>query len=294
MEVYVDVVFEINFFMDMLIFYIAAKIMNRSVKLRRIVFGALVSAFLYCILMFTPFQKYMNVFGALSVLLISVKVVFSPKKISDMLFSAFVVTISSFVVGGTALGIFYYFNLGKADGTSFGINTDNIPVKVLCFAASVVFVLIYFGNKILKSSLLKSRCICTLTIENNGKRALLKGFMDTGNSLYEPISGKPVVVAELKYISKLLPDKLTEFFSNGINSPPEAVYESLQNEIFVKKIRLIPFKSIGRENGIMIGFEADSILIDGTRIDKPIIGISYISFSKNGSYNAIVNPEMVC
>ncbi len=100
----------------------------------------------------------------------------------------------------------------------------------------------------------------------------LDALMDTGNSLREPISGRPVSVVEEECLLKLA----------GIKAP--------------EKLKVIPYHSVGRNNGIMEGYEVPEIVVEGKeesmRWQKVIVGISRNKISANGKYQMILHPDL--
>lgn len=100
----------------------------------------------------------------------------------------------------------------------------------------------------------------------------LDALMDTGNSLREPVSGRPVSVVEEESFCKL----------TGIRAP--------------EKLKIIPYRSIGKSNGIMEGYEVPEMIIKGKeesiRWQKAVVGISRNKISANGKYQMILHPDM--
>ncbi len=101
----------------------------------------------------------------------------------------------------------------------------------------------------------------------------LDALMDTGNSLREPISGRPVSVVEEECFQKLL----------GAKEP--------------EKLRAIPYHSVGKSNGIMEGYEIPEIIIKGReesiRWQKVVVGVSRNRVSANGRYQMILHPDLL-
>ena len=104
-------------------------------------------------------------------------------------------------------------------------------------------------------------------------------LLDTGNGLIEPISKKPVCL-----VGKNV------FEENGAK-------EGGRKEFQPQKFRIIPYHSVGKEKGILSGYEMDRLIIDTDErkviIEKPMIGISEVSVSGNGSYQMILQPELL-
>ncbi|HBA69152.1 MAG TPA: hypothetical protein DCZ40_07325 [Lachnospiraceae bacterium] len=100
----------------------------------------------------------------------------------------------------------------------------------------------------------------------------LDALMDTGNSLREPVSGRPVSVVEEEYFLRLLEIKAPE------------------------RLKVIPYHSIGKSNGIMEGYEVPEIIIKGKeenlRWQKAIIAVSRNKVSADGKYQMILHPDL--
>jgi stage II sporulation protein GA (sporulation sigma-E factor processing peptidase) len=271
--------------MDLIIFYLSSKLLGVRVKCGRLLSGSFFSAVMYCVFIFTALQKYMGIVTAVLMLFISVRVVFKPKKWGELLFNSFCVTAVSFVVGGTALGIFYYINTSR--GYAVSLN-QGFPVTVLIISVSLAFLVIMIVKKSIKTNSVKKQMFCETIICVNGKRAVIKSLVDTGNSLTDPISGKPVIVADTDSLRDILPVDLYRLCKRV--SAEETVMLS-KNKDYIGKLRLIPFQSVGIKNGMLVGLVADSVVIDGIRENNVVVALSNISFSAINKYNAIVSPS---
>ena len=62
-------------------------------------------------------------------------------------------------------------------------------------------------------------------------------------------------------------------------------------------IRLIPFSSLGRENGMLVGFKPDSAYITENEAEREIgniiVGIYNGRLAGDKSYSALLNPEII-
>ena len=115
----------------------------------------------------------------------------------------------------------------------------------------------------------------------NNTRVCVCGFVDTGNFLYEPISHLPVCILEEETFKKYFHHSLEEFIKK---------YET-------DKIRLIPYRSIGKEQGVMTAiFVSDlKIIKEKRRIEVPnaVIAVSKVSLSKWGQYEMLLHPDLI-
>lgn len=107
-------------------------------------------------------------------------------------------------------------------------------------------------------------------LELDGRSIHAAGLYDTGNSLADPYNGKPVCVAEKKVLKELMPG---DEYKDGV--------------------KLIPYKSLGKEHGLMRLVTIDSMVIeyDGKRMryEKPELAVYEGSLSGSGQYEIILN-----
>lgn len=68
-------------------------------------------------------------------------------------------------------------------------------------------------------------------------------------------------------------------------------------ENYISKLRCIPFSSLGKQNGLLLGMKAEeiTIIIDDEKKIKQnvIIGIYEKSLTKRGEYRALVGLDLI-
>lgn len=104
-----------------------------------------------------------------------------------------------------------------------------------------------------------------------GKQIDCRGLMDSGNSLCEPITGRPVVIVEKGLL-----------LQHGIMEPD--------------RYFAIPYHAIGTQNGILKGVLADELEIPGQqeerRWQKVMLGIYEGKISRQDDYQVILHPKL--
>ena len=64
-----------------------------------------------------------------------------------------------------------------------------------------------------------------------------------------------------------------------------------------RRFRLIPYSSIGVENGLMKGFVADELVVFVNRYSfvyaHPVFAVAEQSFGKRDGYEIILHPDMI-
>ena len=124
------------------------------------------------------------------------------------------------------------------------------------------------------------------------KEINVKAMLDTGNMLKDPITKMPVVVIEKEKLNETLPKELLENIERILGGEKDCYNYELDDE-YVNKIKIIPFSSIGKQNGLMIGIKADEITIQGDEFKEyknVIIGISPQKLSNN--YSALFGLDL--
>ena len=84
----------------------------------------------------------------------------------------------------------------------------------------------------------------------------LTALLDTGNTLCDPVTGQRVLVVDVQIAAELFgisPEELAD----PIRTLSTGHYSGL---------RLIPYRSVGRSNGMLLGVQADSVRINGKNV----------------------------
>ena len=127
---------------------------------------------------------------------------------------------------------------------------------------------------------------CKLQINLEKSTINLDAIIDTGNFLKDPITKAPVIVVEKEKLRGSLSEKLLNNLSEIISG------KNIDIEEYIAKIRIIPFSSLGKENGLLLGVKADKVCIDYNEekmlIKNAIIGIYNGKLSKSNKYSALV------
>lgn len=135
---------------------------------------------------------------------------------------------------------------------------------------------------------------CNIKIFNNGKEQRLRAMIDTGNLLKDPITNSPVVIIEKSKLLNILPEEILENTKKIINGQYEFSDEYLK---YASKFRVLPFSSLGKQNGMLLGIKAEYIKIkteeQETKKTNVIIGIYDKSLTKRGEYQALIGIELL-
>ena len=256
-ELYVDVLFLVNFMMDYILLLIVRKMLSCSATHGRVCLGALVGSLLTCIVVILPipyaFLKFVlfHMFVNTCMIRVGLKIKTIP---------SFVKAIIMLYIGGFLLGgIMEYFSQYVRMGSLF------------LLVAIISYYMVLGIWKFISYLQRWKQIHCKVDLYLNGKKYQVKGLIDTGNGLRDPISGKPVNVMETKMAKKLLEEK---------------------DE---KNFRYVPYRTIGKSEGVLPVFVIDRMCVHRDNeywIDSPLIGISEEEISSEGEYEMILNPNL--
>jgi stage II sporulation protein GA (sporulation sigma-E factor processing peptidase) len=292
---YVDVFLFENILINFFILSITSKLSKFKTTNIRIALGAAFGSIYSVFMIFPSLNILYEVWIKIAVSILMIIIVFGPNKINSFLRTISIFYFVSFSFGGAAFSLFYFTGKGKVVDGVFYI--EDFPLSMLIMAFVVGFILLKYCFKYIQHKILKSDYIYDVYISINGKHVMINAMIDTGNSLKDPISNTPVIVVEYESMLEVLPDYMDNIFDNKIE---DLNYEELYNAVISKdcsiKIRLIPFKSIGKQNGMIIGIKPDivKVICDEKiiEINDSIIGIVNNKISKDGEYNGLLYPEI--
>ena len=224
-------------------------------------------------------------------------VAFNPEKFNLFLKQISVFYFISFIFAGTTIGLYYILN-SNIVLSNISFHTSKELIRFLIIGIGLSTILIRYIFKYHRVKMNKENFLTRVTINLNNRRVNLVALIDTGNSLKEPITQKPVIIAEYKAVEPILPDKLKKLYRDNKEFDLNAIgkiMEEIGNEI---KLRLIPYKSIGNENGILIGFKPDSVnvyLNDEIKKmkDDIIVAIYNNKLANDEQYNGLLHPEIL-
>ena len=133
--------------------------------------------------------------------------------------------------------------------------------------------------------------VCSAKIIIDNKEVCIKAIIDTGNFFREPITKLPVIVVEKKMLINVIPECILNNLNNIING------ENIDLGKYISRIRLIPFTSLGKENGILLGIKVDRVLIQREEkiinASNVIVGIYNGILSKNGRYQGLIGLDLL-
>lgn len=294
--VYIDVLFAVNLLINYILLRACCVFVALKQNKYRIFLGAFIGA-CYSVLIFFP--DFSVMYSTLAKLLISMLIVASAfpfYTFGNYLKTLLIFYTVSFGFGGCVLGVFYFSDIGARLGAVYsnGVFYFNLPWTILALSGAMFYLLLKLFGIFSKKTTQNKRFKKRLCLFYKNKTAEVTALLDTGNSLVDPITLSPVIIAEYKSIKNLFADDV----QTGLDRIGKDNITWIMTEVSQKGLpaRLIPFSSLGNENGILIGFVPDKVeLYDecGVKVlDKCVVGIYERALSKDRSYAALFNPYL--
>lgn len=174
-----------------------------------------------------------------------------------------------------------------------GVLVGSYPIKIAILGGILGFFILTISFKIIKNKITQKDMLYPVTIVWENKKANIQAILDTGNFLTDPITKVPVLVVEAQKLKDILPNTL---LSNLENDSYATAIDNIEENIKTR-CSFIPFSSIGKKNGLLVGFRPDYIRIEtpeGEKIlNKVIVGIYQYKISKSGLYSGLMGLNLL-
>ncbi|MCX7695195.1 MAG: sigma-E processing peptidase SpoIIGA [Caloramator sp.] len=289
--IYLDVLLIENVLLNFLLLYTVNRFCRLNRKIYYIISSSVVGAFYVFIVFFPSLNIFYSSIMKICMSILMIIIAFWPRSFRAFLKQFLLFYGVSFFVGGAILSIFYLGNGGNIDSVNGVMMLNRMSSKYLLYGVVVsIFIVKIVFDLVDRHYYLKNKTV-DLSIINEDKHIRLTALLDTGNCLKDPITGCPIVIADINYISEVLPKEIIEILNND-----KQVTQINDFEIN-KRLRVIPYTTIGVENGILLGYRVDYIYVftkDKVGIIKnPIIALSKEHLSKKEDYQAIAYPDII-
>lgn len=296
MTIYLDVVLVENLCMNYIIFFASAYVLKKKVKHIRLIISALIGG-IYSILAYVQIlQIYSNIICKFILSILMVYIAYKPKNIKELTKDIIFFYLVSFVFGGTAFALLYFIKPQEILMKN-GVYVGTYPLKIAVLGGIVGFTILVVALKFIKIKLTKKDIFCNICIYIEDKCLEMIAILDTGNMLKDPITNSPVIIVEKDKLKDIFPNIILDNLSNIVGGDmPKELYEN-ESMKYITKFRVIPFKTIGKENGLLLGFKVNKVKIEidetSKIINNVIVGIYDSKLSKKETYSALIGIDIL-
>lgn len=259
-ELYIDMLFLMNFMMDSLLLLAVKKVMKCSVSNGRVFLGSMAGAVLTCLLVACPLPAVLKLLtGYVGISSVMVRIGLNLRWGKPFWKAFGLLYMAAFLMGGILQALRPWLRTGS-----------------IFFAAAVAsyYLLCGIWQCLLRLGKRQAQ-ICEVALHIGERTCQIQALVDTGNGLTDPLSGEPVSVLDPAYAKQILRE---EKGSTGI--------------------RYIPYRTVGGE-GMMPVFRAEQMEVcwpkEGQkfRVQRPVIGICEGKISEQEDYQMILNPDVL-
>ncbi len=278
MVVYLDVLFTVNAVMDYATLAAAAGLAGVRVKRMRLLLAAIAGgAYALLAVKFEWLSQF--VFRLVCGIGVCAAAFAGQKPFSRLCMLYFLVTAA---FAGTASF------LGAATGRRLLMGAGyyiEMPLRLIFLAMAVSYAVsgIFLRGDALHGAV--RREMETLVIRFRGREENVRVLQDTGNTLTEPVSGRPAVVVSLECAERLLGgcSKALEGLSKG---DAAGCLEALPADA-ARSFGLLPYSAVGTGKGLLLYFRPDSVRRAGGKPFDCVVAVSPDAVG-NGKYDGLV------
>lgn len=277
--IYIDILIGTNIIINYFILLAVTKFTKIKPKILRMVLGSCFGAVCSLVIFLPAISLIINL---VIKLLISAAIIFFTFGFNNTV--TFIKNLGlfyfiSFCFCGAMLFVWFMFT-PKGLIVKNSVVYFNISPIIMIVTTVVCYLIIRLIDRITKPQQSKIE-ICKIKIINNGKYCEFYGKIDTGNTLCEPFSQCPVIVASEKAVKEIAEDAFDILLK----------YE--EPEFSLKhKYRLVPFTSVGGK-GLLPAFLPKEVYINGTYCPKKVFVAVCKDSVLNGEIKAMINPEII-
>ena len=257
-ELYVDSLLLVNFVMNLYLLLLVNHSTYNTAGTGRLLFGAAVGALVWLMPFLdwgpAPFRVILSVLVGTWLMTC---IVFRPKNLKAMLRILEKLLWFSFVMGGGVLFL---------QGVLPGFREHAVGIFGVIGAGGLVFLL---ASDVKKHGKEPVRCKVTLVTEKEGVKKTIEtyGFIDSGNSLVEPISGKPVSVIDRE------------------------IFRRLWEEVPLMW-RAVPYRSISKKRGILQAYTVSEVWLEPEGMTLQCRDV-YVAVSPEPIEGMIIHPALL-
>ena len=282
--IYVDTLFLLNALVDYLLLLAAARLAGEPLRRWRFALGAALGG-VYAVAIFLPGLAFLaHPLCRLASAALMLLIAYGGSRRLLRQGVLFLALTCAFGGGVVAIGLLGGTGLTLGNGVFYSA----LDLKVVLLSAAVCYgVITLVFQRIGKHSAAGGELVqARLRL---GERSVdLTALVDTGNTLTDPVSGRPVVVAEGERAAPLFPWEHRP--GPADLRDPAAAMTRLGTGAWRSRFRLLPYRSVGVERGLLLAVKADGLELNGKERGSLLIALSPTPVSDGGGYQALIGP----
>jgi len=296
--IYLDAVWLLNFFLDMMLLMLTQALAKDSTRKRRIIFGAFIASLLVPITIYYPDSPVDTLPGKLVYSVVIILCSFKIYSIYRMMKLLLLFYFITFSIGGGLIAIHFLFQnpVGLSDNGILTFNSGyGDPVSWLFVMIGFPLSWYFTKTRMDRHAIEKIRYdqLCEVIIKFQNISHSTTGYIDSGNQLTDPLTKKPVIICDEYF--------LKQWFTETDWKELKHVHDTLDfGELpheWEKRIQIVPYQGVGGSRSFMLAVKPDDITIvyDEKEIvtSKVLVGIQFAELTKDQSYRCLLHPQII-
>ncbi len=277
--IYVDTLFLLNALVDYLLLLAAARLAGERLTRLRFALGAALGG-LYAVAIFLPGLEFLGKIPCrLSAAALMLLCAYGGSR--RLLRQAVIFLGLTCAFGGGVAAVSMAGGRGLSLGR--GVFYSALDLKTVLLSAAVCYALLTLALERVGRHTAASGELLPLRLRLGERRVELTALTDTGNTLTDPVSGAPVVVAEGEAVLPLLPEE-RRLRPSDLQDPAGALERLGEGE---PRFRLLPYRAVGVERGLLLAVRVDELRLGGREYGRQLVALSPTPVSDGGSYRAL-------
>lgn len=298
MTIYLDAVWALNFFLDLMLLLLTQGLARDNTKKRRLLFGALVASLLVPISLYFPDSVFTSVLGKLLYSIVIIFCSFGFLSVYRMLKLLLLFYFTTFAIGGGLIGIHFLFQ------NPFGLSMSGVLTFNSGYGDPVSWLFVVFGfpcvwlfTKSRMDNHVKEKIRydqqCPVTVQLKDKSYSTTGYIDSGNQLVDPLTKKPVIICDEAF--------LKQWFSDEAWALLKTAHDNLQVEKMPDEwksyLQIVPYQGVQGKGMFLFALKPEKLTIyyEGQVISTSsvLIGIQFAGLTKDQSYHCLLHPQIL-
>ena len=308
-QLFLDVIWLDNLIVNFIVLYITWKLSGNTGSLLRLWCSAGIGAF-YAVLLILPGFSFLSwlpfkILLSLIMLLAGFRLGWKEEGFSEAglkflkILGYFYGT--TFVLGGAAFGLYYFLGIGFQVTNGVFLIKD-FPVKII-FISIVLLILLYrWLWPLLQLQINHNKLVYPVEVRFGDDVLVVDAFLDTGNALTDPASGRPVIVVEFTSIKPILPSDIQGIYISGKEQQVDYIIKIMAESEWISRFHIVPYNtlssgSVGSSEDFLLAFRPDQVRIKKGAAWKEarqsLVGIRNRRLSSAGEYHALIQPHII-
>ena len=280
--VYIDALFLLNFVVDYLLLLCAGRLAGEVLHRERLALGAALAGAYAAAVSLPGMGFLLHPLCKLAAAVLALLIGYGGSRRLLRVTLVFFAVSAAFAGGILALELLG----GRGLTLENGVFSSAMDLRLILLSAAGCYVVItlLFQRSARHTAARQELVPAVLTLD--GRRVALTALVDTGNTLTDPATGRPVMVAEGEKVAGLFPSGQAP--DEADLRDPVAALERLSQAGFLGRCRLLPYQAVGVECGMLL-----SLRLDGARVGREDYGTLLVALSPNrlsdgGGYSALI------